>query len=123
MKTGIELIAAERERQITAKGWSAAHDDKHNNAELAYAGSCYAHVGAAVKRGIDVKDIKEFYTDGMDSLIHWPWEDESWKPSNDPIPNLMKAGALIAAELDRLMRLDSQNARSLPPVTPERSKA
>jgi hypothetical protein len=35
----------------------------------------------------------------------WPW-DLSWlKPSPDPKHNLVKAGALIAAEIDRLNRL------------------
>jgi hypothetical protein len=32
----------------------------------------------------------------------WPWNDDDWKPSPDPIRNLVKAGALIAAEIDRL---------------------
>lgn len=32
----------------------------------------------------------------------WPWDEEWWKPSLDPIRNLEKAGALIAAEIDRL---------------------
>jgi len=34
----------------------------------------------------------------------WPWEWDQWKPSLDPIRNLEKAGALIAAEIDRLRR-------------------
>lgn len=34
----------------------------------------------------------------------WPWEDAAWKPVDDPIRNLVKAGALIAAEIDRLLR-------------------
>ncbi len=36
----------------------------------------------------------------------WPedWEAEAWKPSADPVRNLVKAGALIAAEIDRLQR-------------------
>jgi len=34
----------------------------------------------------------------------WPWEASWWKPSDDPIRNLAKAGALIAAEIDRLQR-------------------
>lgn len=34
----------------------------------------------------------------------WPWDASWWKPSPDPIANLVKAGALIAAEIDRLQR-------------------
>ena len=33
----------------------------------------------------------------------WPWEPADWKPDNDPVRNLVKAGALIAAEIDRLL--------------------
>lgn len=36
---------------------------------------------------------------------YWPFEVSWWKPDNDPIKTLTKAGALIAAELDRLLRL------------------
>ena len=35
----------------------------------------------------------------------WPWGQAWWKPSTDPIRNLVKAGALIAAEIDRLLVL------------------
>lgn len=32
-------------------------------------------------------------------------EEKWWKPSDDPIRNLVKVSALIAAEIDRLKRL------------------
>ncbi len=35
----------------------------------------------------------------------WPWGKSWWKPSDDPIRDLEKAGALIAAEIDRRLRL------------------
>lgn len=35
----------------------------------------------------------------------WPFNRKEWKPSSDPIRNLVKAGALIAAEIDRLHRV------------------
>ena len=41
MKTGIERIYAERERQIRV-GWSAAHDDGHKHGEPRRAAQCYA---------------------------------------------------------------------------------
>lgn len=37
-------------------------------------------------------------------LFPWPWATDWWKPSDDPITNLVRAGALIAAEIDRLLR-------------------
>ncbi len=43
MKTGIELIAQERQRQVSEEGWTAEHDDGHTDQELARAASCYAN--------------------------------------------------------------------------------
>jgi len=39
-----------------------------------------------------------------DVMSLWPWGSEWWKPSKDPIRDLVKAGALIAAEIDRLQK-------------------
>jgi hypothetical protein len=80
--SGIERIAAERQRQIDAEGWTAYHDDKHEYGELLEAAACYLGVGDPV----------------------WPWQPESFRPVGNPIRNLEKAGALIAAEIDRLER-------------------
>lgn len=41
MKTGIELISEERQRQINVEGWTAEHDSEHVNNELALAAACY----------------------------------------------------------------------------------
>lgn len=38
---------------------------------------------------------------------HWPWSREWWKPKN-PRRDLVKAGALIVAEIERLDRLEAQ---------------
>ena len=85
---GAELIANERKRQIEEESFDATHDSRNNNQELAYAAVCYA--GRPF--------IKGYY---------WPssWDSSWWKPSpNDRIKELTKAGALIAAEIDRLQR-------------------
>ena len=42
----------------------------------------------------------------------WPWAKKWWKPSDDPVRNLVKAGALIAAEIDRLESLKAKPANS-----------
>ena len=97
--TGIDLIVAERRRQIEVEGWSAEHDDEHDDCELLNAAICYAGVaGSQVLDGDKGKEAKE----GL--LEVWPWGTEWWKPSDDPIRNLVKAGALIAAEIDRMQR-------------------
>jgi hypothetical protein len=86
-KTGIELIAAERERQIKVEGHTAEHDAQHTKGQLAHAAVCYA--------------LPDRIPDAV--MMIWPWPDEWWKPTpDDRIRELVKAGALIAAEIDRL---------------------
>jgi hypothetical protein len=101
MKSGIERIADERQRQITQEGWTKEHDHKHSLGELADAAACYADMAGAQARGATVAELRDAYTEGWGSL-DWPWEPEWFKPTDDPIRNLEKAGALIAAEIDRL---------------------
>lgn len=91
MKSGIELITDERNRQVAKEGYSAEHDEAHDDNELVDAAGAYACAD-------DETEPVPF---------DWPWDHEAWKPS-DRIRNLVKAGALIAAEIDRLQRLDSQ---------------
>lgn len=42
MKTGIELITAERQRQIDVEGWTPEHDAEHAKGELVEASTQYA---------------------------------------------------------------------------------
>lgn len=95
---GSELIAAERLRQIKSERWSARHDDGHNNGELVRAAICYALPN----------EVRVYKTGAYVSvsLRHhlWPWEPKWWKPDADRVRELVKAGALIAAEIDRLQR-------------------
>lgn len=93
---GAQLIAEERQRQVNVEGWSAEHDDKHYDNEMAWAAICYvkrANIGPS------------YHPQTRPPLSAWPWDDECWKPSEDRVRNLVKAGALIAAEIDRLQRV------------------
>lgn len=105
--SGVERIRAERQRQIDAEGWTPEHDDTHQKGQLAAAASCYAKV-ASRPREITDRVIGPLRRKGFD--VEWPWAIEWWKPSTDPIRNLEKAGALIAAEIDRLERISSRGA-------------
>lgn len=96
---GTELIAQERQRQIEVEGWTPEHDDEHNTCELLDAALCYA--GVAGSQVLDSDGGTEAKTA---MLSEWPWDDARWKPLPDAIRNLVKAGALIAAEIDRLQR-------------------
>lgn len=94
------MIAKERARQIKEEGMSAEHDDMENgNGELSMAGAMYAQY-ASYQCKHPAAEISR------DLPREWPdaWSDEWWKPSIDIIRNLTKAGALIAAEIDRLQR-------------------
>jgi hypothetical protein len=88
---GVELIAAERERQVTEEGWTPEHDDQHKGGQLAEAAACYAVQASG----------------GTVTRYDWPWESKWWKPG-DPLRGLVKAGALIAAEIDRLQRREGE---------------
>lgn len=91
--TGIELIAAERERQVSVEGWTPDHDDKHDAGTLVAAAVTYALEATFDGPAVKGTWFKKF----------WCFEDHWFKPK-DKIRDLTKAGALIAAEIDRLQR-------------------
>ena len=102
MKTGIDLIVEERQRQLEKEGWTHDHDKEHVNRELIRAAEVYMQ-GNTVWRAEQLEKGNLCMPPP-----EWPWEKEWYKPSTDPIRNLVKAGALIAAEIDRLQM--SKNA-------------
>ncbi len=102
MKTGIELIAEERKRQIEVEGWDEKHDDNHLAFSLSTAGACYA-LDFIASKPIKINSNFQTLNDVLDYV--WPFDGEWWKPTpEDPVRQLTKAGALIAAEIDRLQR-------------------
>lgn len=104
MSQGLEMIHTERMRQIAFEGFSAEHDDKHGHGELAKAAACYAMH--------NFREWHDFQSHGSTSL--WPFTQDEFKASDDDqVRNLVKAGALIAAEIDRLMRWREKNAELL----------
>jgi len=99
-KTGIELIADERKRQVEVEGWTAEHDAGHETPCLAVAGACYALDIAGHHAGAH-NSWQYQYIEAAGRL--WPFDMEYFKPTAiDPIRQLVKAGALIAAEIDRI---------------------
>lgn len=79
----IKDVIAERARQVSEEGWTPAHDDKYADCELTQAAICYIDTSFAE--------------------TNWPWAAEWWKPTN-PRRDLVKAGALILAEIERMDR-------------------
>ena len=97
MPTAIEDIAAERQRQMEVEGWTRDHDDSHVGGEMAIAAACYA-------------SDKRVYNTA--SPANWPWSESWWKPTNRR-RDLVKAGALIVAEIERLDRMETKPARAI----------
>ena len=95
---GWKLIAAERRRQMNKEGWTSEHDDTHARGELGEAAQCYI----TQARGRAWLTLCKYIIDDVPD--EWPWGEEWWNPQS-PIRDLVKAGALIAAEIDRLQRL------------------
>lgn len=93
--SAIDDLAAERKRQIEGERFGAEHDDRHTNSELAAAAACYAVARDSGRLG------------PMSGW--WPWEPEWWKPKSRR-QNLVKAGALIIAEIERLDRATAKAA-------------
>jgi len=95
---GAELIAVERKRQTDSIGWDADHDDDHFEGELWHAARCYL--------SLDPANLQQ--TADLPAPRGWPWDQGDFKPKSR-VENLVRAGALIAAEIDRLRR-DSPDA-------------
>lgn len=96
MKTGIELIAEERQRQIEAEGWTPEHDAEHSKSQLSIFAMLYA---CPPKYRPMLSPLNWLKTMG--------WDSKWWKPT-ERIRELQKAGALIAAEIDRLQALKEE---------------
>ena len=98
-------ILAERKRQISEEEWTTDHDDAHNVGELARASSAYAYFASLPDEARILAQKEGSRRPGWISVIAWiwPWSFEWWKPS-DRRRDLVKAGALILAEIERLDR-------------------
>ena len=81
--TGVERIAAERQRQITEKGYTQDHDAGHFWESIAAAGAAYALSSTGY---------------GYNAVNVWPWEAPI-KPKG-ALSDMVRAGALIAAAID-----------------------
>ena len=90
---GAERIMRERLRQMSkeaeGEGFSAERDDDYTGEELTSAATSYLHA-----------DDHEF------AKIFWPFPASWFKPASK-IRNLERAGALIAAEIDRVLRAEA----------------
>jgi hypothetical protein len=83
-------VLNERQRQISAEGWTPKHDDTHGKGEMAAAAACYAN------------PIRKYRDPRCTDVIGWP-KGWGYKPK-DRRSNLVRAAALLIAEIERLDR-------------------
>jgi len=106
MMTGAGLILKERRRQIDVEGWTAEHDYEHEDTALMRAAVCYLLYEIAAQDTED-NDILVNLVDFLRGVL-WPWCDEWWKPEHVD-RNLVRAGALVAAAIDKIQREEVPN--------------
>jgi len=107
---GVQLIATERKRHFEL-GYDAHHDSHEVKGELAVAAGLYALDGTYADQII--KDVAADLPDEYNPIENelWPWADMPDKRGKlDRIRQLTIAGALIAAEIDRLQANDTTEA-------------
>ena len=92
MSIGLDLIALERKRQLEVHNWTPEHDAVHDEEEIALAAMYYACPKSIIFL------VESLWPKNWD--LHYAQKGESTR-----IRDLEKAGALIAAEIDRLKRL------------------
>lgn len=85
-------VLAERRRQVEVEGFTPEHDDEHDACEMADAAAAYALYYSG-------------WAEGGRPVEVWPadWSHKWWKPTT-PRRDLVKAGALILAEIERIDR-------------------
>lgn len=120
MKTGIEIIQEERNRQIDVEKWDYNHDEAYKNGELIGAAACYL-VNALNKQfskpiaKVEIWHDRESYFlvndgDRGDRSLReegwvdaWPWDAQYDKrEKHGKLRSLQIAAALIVAEIDRM---------------------
>lgn len=101
---GAMLIAAERERQVNVCGFSAPHDDDHDDESLV---QCAVLVAGYRVRGVRAEQnyaTADWVLNRANHVV--------LKHADDRMKQLVIAGALIAAEIDRLLRLEGSECHA-----------
>ena len=103
--TGIEAIAAERQRQLEEEGWTPEHDDQHTDDSLALVAALYAAPVPIYSADLIKDDDGRVLFFGFDDPWPTTWDASFDKRlDHDRRRRLVIAGALIAADIDRLDR-------------------
>lgn len=96
MRKILTQIEVERLRQISQESYSTVHDDRHKDGALALAAAAYLGAALRANQLAEQDDVEEL-------VAVAPWSIGRFKT---PRNSLIKAAALIVAELERLDRLE-----------------
>lgn len=104
-------VLAERQRQVSVEGWTPEHDDQHGDGSMAQAAACYAATMASKGQSESFDssggrgDSPVWSRRSFRVPLLWPmsWHAEWWKPK-DRRRNLVRAAALLLAEIERIDR-------------------
>ena len=93
-------VLSERSRQVLEEGWDAAHDDEHTDGGMAIAAACYALIGTSADR---------YLSRGVASTLwgYTGWATSWFKPKTIR-RNLVRAAALLIAEIERIDRAEAR---------------
>lgn len=106
-------VLAERQRQRDVEGWTPEHDDQHARGEMIEAAISYGvHASVTVRllaRGETLERVDQQAREAMAPRT-WPWSLSWWKPAGGARRNLVKAAALLLAEIERIDRKTEREA-------------
>lgn len=103
-KTGIELIAEERREQLVKHGRTVESDVRNNN-------ECQLVDAASVLCQNNPEEFQDMFVSSNEEFPPIGWEFGPWakllrKPYKE---RLVIAGALIAAEIDRITKIENDS--------------
>lgn len=127
---GARRIVLERRRQIQQEGWSLEHDDTLTNHQLVWAAICFAAPERVymLKHSVTPADpvlaFHDLWPKGLDPAFDKRPTHRKTVTTRQRIRLLEKAGAMLAAEIDRLLRVEEAEKlaeASRPPESGESS--
>lgn len=98
-----QLVADERKRQV-GKGFGAAHDDQWRLGQLASAAEAYVHAAVVQAAPQYINDTVGLPQLGLPACWPCAWDEYWFQPEDDRLRTLIKAGALLMAEIERELR-------------------
>lgn len=100
-----ERLRQRRDRSTGGEGWSVEHDNRHGGGELTAAAGVYALAAGRIMAD-NRESILPTGPQAIPSNLaaFWPWAATWWKPDGGVRRMLVKAAALIIAEIERLDR-------------------